>query len=295
MQTVKELRNKIDSAEDLQSVVKTMKVLATISIQQYERAVESLDEYSRTIEMGLQVILMSSEENINIAEPDQESRIGIIVIGSEQGMSGNFNNEIVTFAADKIKELGVNQENRVTMSLGERITGRLEDEGIPIDEPMPFFPGSLYGIMDILNEILFRIEEWRFNRNIEKIILFHHKLISKVSYEPNMLQLLPVDREWLKDLKNKEWSSPSLPTFTMDWNQLFSALIREYLFVSLYQAFVESLASENASRLAAMQSAEKNIEERLEELNSQYHVQRQSAITAELLDIVAGFEAVSGN
>ena len=70
------------------------------------------------------------------------------------------------------------------------------------------------------------------------------------------------------------------------------SLIREYLFVSVYRAFANSLASENASRLAAMQNAEKNIGERLEELDVQFHRQRQMTITEELLDIVAGFEVL---
>jgi F-type H+-transporting ATPase subunit gamma len=78
----------------------------------------------------------------------------------------------------------------------------------------------------------------------------------------------------------------------MDWDALFSALIRQYLFVSLYRAFAESLASENASRLAAMQNAERNIDERLTALQGQFHQQRQSSITEELLDIVSGFEAL---
>jgi F-type H+-transporting ATPase subunit gamma len=71
-------------------------------------------------------------------------------------------------------------------------------------------------------------------------------------------------------------------------------LIREYLFVSLFRAFAESLASENASRLASMQVAERNIEDRLKELSSQFRQSRQSSITSELLDIVAAFEALKG-
>jgi len=84
-----------------------------------------------------------------------------------------------------------------------------------------------------------------------------------------------------------------VPIFRMDCNRLFSSLIREYLFVSLYRAFAESLASENASRLASMQNAEKNIEEQMQDLNVQFHRTRQMTITEELLDIVAGFEALS--
>ena len=72
------------------------------------------------------------------------------------------------------------------------------------------------------------------------------------------------------------------------------ALIREYLFVSLFRACAESLASENASRLAAMQRADKNIDELLEDLNGTFHRLRQSGIDEELFDVVSGFEALAG-
>ena len=76
--------------------------------------------------------------------------------------------------------------------------------------------------------------------------------------------------------------------------RLIYALIGQHLFVSLYQALAESLASENAARLGAMQAAENNIEERLQDLHLQYNQLRQSTITEELLDIVAGFEVLTG-
>ena len=73
---------------------------------------------------------------------------------------------------------------------------------------------------------------------------------------------------------------------------LCSALIKEYLFVSIFKACAESLASENASRLAAMQRAEKNIDEILDDLKQNYNRLRQSTIDEELFDVVAGFEAL---
>ena len=136
------------------------------------------------------------------------------------------------------------------------------------------------------------IEEWRSRKKIDRVILFFSEHLSGASYRPHALRLWPVDLEWLQNLEKKEWPTRSLPTFTMGWNRLFSLLIRQYLFVSLYRAFAESLASENASRLASMQGAERNIEERLRELNAQFHQQRQMSITEELLDIVAGFTAL---
>jgi F-type H+-transporting ATPase subunit gamma len=79
---------------------------------------------------------------------------------------------------------------------------------------------------------------------------------------------------------------------SLNWETLFSALIREYLFVSLYRATIESLASENAARLSSMQAAAKNIEERLAVRNAGYCQQRQNVVIGELLDIVSGFEAL---
>jgi F-type H+-transporting ATPase subunit gamma len=137
-----------------------------------------------------------------------------------------------------------------------------------------------------------RIETWREKYGVDRVLLFHSRPTSQASFRPHTVRMLPLDRSWLEQLKEKKWESRCLPIFTMDPELLFSALVRQYLFVSIFRAFVESLASENASRLASMQGAEKNIGERLAELNNQYHQQRQMAITEELLDIVAGFEAM---
>ncbi|HIK43350.1 MAG TPA: F0F1 ATP synthase subunit gamma [Leptolyngbyaceae cyanobacterium M65_K2018_010] len=125
------------------------------------------------------------------------------------------------------------------------------------------------------------------------MLLFYHRALSAVAYEPAWQQILPLDRTWLADLEQRPWQSSALPLVSMAWEPLFSAVIRQYLLISLYRATVESLASENAARLTSMQAAEKNIEDRLAELNAEYRQQRQNAITGELLDIVSGFEALN--
>jgi F-type H+-transporting ATPase subunit gamma len=143
-----------------------------------------------------------------------------------------------------------------------------------------------------VQDVLFKVEAWRFDRGIERIMLLHHKPLSGSSYEAGSTLLFPVDPRWLRGLEAKRWDSRTLPMFTMEWRPLFASLIRQYIFVSIYRAFAESLASENAARLAAMQAAEKNIDERLDELEDLFHRTRQTSITSELLDIVAGFEAL---
>ena len=292
MQTTESLKRRIKSAGDLLSVVKTMKALAAVSIRQYQKAVESLDDYNRTVEMGLQIVLKEHMGATTQRKGETIKRLGVIVFGSDQGLCGQLNEQISVFTLDHFKETGVKKENRKVLAVGARVADYVEDAGQPVDELMAT-PSSTAGITPLVQEIIMVIEEWHFRQNVDHFMLFYNDYISGSNYHPYKVQLLPVNRDWLKDIARKKWDSKSLPIFRMDCNKIFSSLIREYLFVSLYRAFAESLASENASRLASMQNAEKNIEEQMQDLHVQFHRTRQMTITEELLDIVAGFEAMS--
>src|SRR5690606_30780848 len=173
-----------------------------------------------------------------------------------------------------------------------RLGGRLEDAGCAVRELFPI-PSTVSGITSAVQDLLLKVDELRFQDGVEQFLLIHHRPGAPVRSAPATVQLLPIDAAWLRGLAKRHWSSRSLPTFTMDWRELFSALIRQHLFVSLYRAFAESMASENASRLASMQAAEKNIQDHLSVLAVEYHQGRQQSITEELLDIVAGFETLT--
>jgi F-type H+-transporting ATPase subunit gamma len=290
VQTAEALKRKIQSAQDLLGVVKTMKALAAVSIRQYQRAVESLADYNRTVEMGLQIVLKESLE-ATAASRSQSMRLGAVVFGTDQGLCGQLNNTIVSHALEEMDKTGIPKEERIIIAVGVRTADILEDSGQKVFEILTT-PGSTAGITSMVQDITLLLENWRFKIAVERMHLYYSEYVSGAIYRPRTLKLIPVDHQWLVGLRREKWASRTLPTFTMDWNRIFRALIREYLFVSIYRAFANSLASENASRLAAMQSAEKNIEERLEELSVHFHRQRQMTITEELLDIVAGFEVL---
>jgi F-type H+-transporting ATPase subunit gamma len=105
--------------------------------------------------------------------------------------------------------------------------------------------------------------------------------------------LLPLDAQWRQGLAKVRWPTKTLPEVMGGDTGTLRALIREYLFISLFRACAESLASENASRLAAMERADKNINELLENLHGTFHQLRQSGIDEELFDVISGFEALS--
>jgi F-type H+-transporting ATPase subunit gamma len=291
MEEQESLKRKIKNAEDLKSVVKIMKTISASNIREYEQAVESLKEYNKTIELGLQVVMMNKPAKLLSVEPSEKrNSLGAVVFGSDQGLCGSFNEQIAVYTVDKIKE--IEHEDRMVLAVGERVISRLEEAGQPIEAHFSIF-GNHLDITQVMLEVLIKLEDWRMKRGVDQIALFYNKSVSGAAFSPNMVYLFPLDMNWLNSLAGKNWPSRTLPMFSMDINQLFSSLVRHFLFSSLYRAFVESLASENASRLLSMQVAEKNIEEHLNALNVQFHRQRQAAITSELLDVMTGFEALT--
>jgi F-type H+-transporting ATPase subunit gamma len=297
MQTIQHLRRQIGNAEDLLSVVKTMKSLAAVNIRHYEQAVESLADYNRTVELGLQALMRSEEGRELSVQSTGTPRWGAIVIGSDQGFCGQFNERIVTHADDTLTEMGLTQSRRdhpPVTPVGLRCAVLLEDAKYPLATLLET-PSGLGAVTNLVQDLLVQISDWQTHRGINHLLVFYNRPIGGAIYESTQVQLLPLHGEWLHGLKEKPWPGRSLPLYTMEWQKLFSALIRQYMFVVLYRAATESLAAEETARLASMQNAEKNIDERIEDLTKRYHQQRGDAITAELMDIVAGFEAVTGS
>lgn len=290
MDTLQEIARRIENAQDLQSLVRTMKSIAAVNVRHYERSVAALADYNRATEMGLQVVLRERALASGGGKTKTRSGLGVIVFGSDQGMCGQFNEQIASYTLDRLGEMGSQAQGRKVLAIGQRAAARLRDAGQTVDRLMDG-PRSLAGITPIAQEVLWLIGEWQ--ATVGSIELFYNRLVSGSMYEPAMVHLWPIDPQRFLSLNEMEWPSRVLPTYSMDAESLLSALLRQHLFVSLYRAFSESMASENASRLVSMQVAERNIEQKLADLTTLYHHQRQSGITSELLDIISGFEVLS--
>ncbi|MEA5534980.1 F0F1 ATP synthase subunit gamma [Crocosphaera sp. XPORK-15E] len=294
MPNLETFKRKIDTAADLQSVVKTMKALAAVSIRQYQKAVISLESYDKTLEMGLQILLKVAPEvllgNGNLVT--QKQQLAVVVFGSDQGMCGQFNEKIANYTLETLEKQGIMISNCTLLTIGLRLSDRLENLGYP-SERMLTVPSSIEGITTTIQETVLILEQWRQERHINQILVFNNDFISGSNYYPRDLQIFPLNINRLNALKQQPWPSHCLPTFTMSPESLASALFKQHFFVSLYRASAESLASENASRLALMQVAEKNIKDRLLELQKEFQHHRQSDITEEMLDIISGFEALN--
>jgi F-type H+-transporting ATPase subunit gamma len=292
MQTAESLRRTLNVTQELQSVVKTMKALAGVNIRQYEAAAQAVGDYNRTVEMGLHIALERLPAQI-VIPAGKGGKLGAILFGSDQGMCGQLNDQVVQHASRALEKLRRHHKEQAVAAVGVRAASQIEALGRTVETTVQV-PASVGGITSAVEVALAQIEEWHFKRGIEFVVLFYARPVSGAWYRIRGVRLLPVDEEWINSIRAKPWPGKTIPLFTMDETDLFRALIREYLFVSLYRAFAESLASENASRLASMQVAERNIEDRLRALTAESRQLRQETITSELLDSIAAFEALSG-
>ncbi|MBN2810123.1 MAG: F0F1 ATP synthase subunit gamma [Deltaproteobacteria bacterium] len=289
MESLNTLQRQIETSGKLASIVKSLKTLSAVNLRQYEQAAQALDAYQETIESALQGVIR--ETGLPAAGAVVGGWQGLVIFGSDQGLCGRFNERLVDFMLEKQGFESLRQ-SRLLVS-GVRLGARLAAAGLEPEETF-WSPGSLAGVNRHVYEIILLLHRWQ-QQGCQRVELFFNRYAPGGSGAPVRAPLLPLDNERLRGLGQKAWPGRSLPLSALAPEKIFPALIQQDLFVAIYRAQVQSLASEQASRLYSLQQAEKNIEEHRDELTARYRNLRQSAITAELLDLVAGFRSVTGH
>lgn len=296
MATIESLKQRMENLDDLQQIVRTMKALSAVSIRQYERAAAALAEYEGTVELGLRAVLRDTPRALaaerqpgdETTARDGESPAAIIVLGTDHGLCGRFNEAIAEHVHEQI---GSGHGVRHWLAVGERVAPALEPSAGGLPEIFPT-PGSAAGITAIVQRLLLRVDAWR-AEGIGRVHLYHNRPTGRAGYAPQHQRLFPLDPARFQRRAEAPWPSRRLPLYTLPRGLLLGHLLRQHYFSVLFRACAESLAAEHGSRLKAMQAAEKNLDERQEDITGQYRHERQAAITSELLDVVAGFEAAS--
>lgn len=289
MATQESLVRKMKSVDELRSIVRTMKAMAAANLHQYERAVESLEDYHHTVALGLQIVLgkgRAKRPHKHLAV--KTGSLLAVVIGTDYGFAGQFNEEIIRHA---LTVLDRDQTTTHVIAVGGQAADGLNKVQRKIAAAFPL-PSSLAGINPLVQRLALEIEQIRTTQDVEEVLLLFNRPSASTTYTQQTTRLFPVlFDDVLGDAR--KWPSRSLPMYTVGYAQMLQALVREYIYVSIYRSIALSMAGENVSRLAAMHAAVKKIEEVSENLTMEYRQKRQNAITGELLDILSGFEALS--
>jgi len=292
MPTLDNLRRTVATVESLQGIVRTMKTLAAVSIRQYEQAVAAVADYERTVRLGLTAVLGEAApvrpQPVPAAPGQREPLVGLVVFGSDHGLCGRFNEDLAEQSRMALAEFPAHSHR--LLAVGVRLAAVLANMGL-MPEQTFYTPAAATGIVQTLRQILPVLEQWR-NAGMERLLLCQQRPQAGMRPVPHTVALLPLDPAAF--YRPRPWPGRSRPGHYGDRDKLLATLLREWLFIAFFRACAESLASEHASRLLAMQSAERHIEDQLTVLHTLYHQQRQEAITTELLDVIVGFEALLG-
>lgn len=290
MPTIEGLSRKIRVGEELHTVVGTMKGLAAVAIHDFELAVGALSEYTTTVEQGLRILLSLQSEPFP-SRAVETGRTALIVIGTDQGLCGPINREIVAAAIEWCSVHDLEPERRVIVSLGLRAARELEMAGFGPDQTIEL-PGSVEAISRVVDDLVVRIDRWRSDLDVSRVMVAFQHPLQRTQRTTRMFQVVPPDIRRLHAIAARPWPTRMLPGTPHGPEQLTAGLLRQDLFIALFRAIAEAKTAEHGARLSAMQAAEQNIEDRLTTLRNQYHQLRQARITEELLDVVSGFEAL---
>jgi F-type H+-transporting ATPase subunit gamma len=283
------LRRQLETIGTLRGVVRTMKALAASNIGQYEDAVQSLKHYTDSVELGLAACLRQGKISTGLITHGggiKPRQVMLIAIGSDQGMVGAFNQKL----GARVEEYLRSQELPIHLiSMGERMRDELETRGFEIARHLST-PTTVEAITSACSDILLEYAALSpspagLGATTAGMVAGYNQLEGGARYAPVIEQILPLEQAWHERLRERTWPTPALPQILAPGEECLQALVREYLFISLFRACAEGLASENSARLAAMQRAERNIDEQREELQGRYHRKRQDNIDSELFDV----------
>lgn len=290
METLDNLKKTLDTSKSIKQVVSTMKALSGANIKKYEKIVKILYTYKSNVELALQAVMMHNDKiNINELEfvgqsKNKKANNLVIVFGSNQGLCGRFNDKIANFVIDDIDNI----DNNKVIVVGERLSMLLSNTKLKIFKTIPV-PNSIENISNTIYELLSIIEKEIENKTINKVFLYYTANDDTMNGTLTKNRLIPIDKKILENAQKKVWPTNNIPYWQIDTKTLIVDLLKQYIFVGLNDALVNSIASEQKNRLLTLQNAENNINDLIRTKNLEYNQKRQSTITNELLDVVTGY------
>ena len=288
--TIEALKKRIKVTEDLREIVGTMKALSSVSILQYEQANMALAQYRRNLQDAFQALIKQGGLP-SMGEKSEQGKQLVILIGTDNGMVGKFNKEILDKAKADLKKQGVSLKNTLFLTIGKRIGGLAAQSNLKLYAKYAV-ANSVKMVNTIAETVIMKIDEATRKEHITSVCVWYHKRNKNEPVSLQKQQIIPFDFAAYQKLKEKPWGTNNLPLIPIERKQMFAALLNEYLTIALASQLNYSLAAEHYTRMTNMQNAEKNIDESLEQMNLEYQQERQENITDELIDVISGAEAV---
>jgi F-type H+-transporting ATPase subunit gamma len=292
--SLKALKNRIVSVKSTQKITKAMKMVAAAKLRRAQEAAEAARPYSER--MAAVMASLASRVSVGPESPRLLAGTGkdqvhlLVVASSERGLAGGFNTNIVRLARKTLEELQAQGKTVKLLFVGKKarapfmrthkelIVGTIDQTHI---KSVAFADAK-----SVADEITSRFEAGEF----DVAHLFFSRFRSALVQEPTRLQIIPAALPALADVKGAD--APSSVEYEPDEEAILTELLPRNLAVQVFRALLENAASEQGSRMTAMDNATRNAGDMINRLTITYNRTRQAAITKELIEIISGAEAL---
>ncbi|MBV0891594.1 F0F1 ATP synthase subunit gamma [Paracoccus sp. Z118] len=292
MPSLKALKNRIGSVKNTRKITKAMQMVAAAKLRRAQDAAEAARPYAdrmSAVMAGLTAAAAGSQDAPRLlAGTGAEQRHLLVVMTSERGLAGGFNSSIVKLARQRAEELRGQGKDVAIMTVGKKGREQLRrDHGKSFVHHVDLSEVKRVGYenaRDIADDILDRFEAGDF----DVATLFYSRFESVISQVPTARQIIPAVVE-----ENDEIGGASaLYDYEPGEDVILTELLPRSVATQVFAALLENAASEQGARMTAMDNATRNAGEMIDRLTTQYNRSRQAAITTELIEIIAGAEAL---
>ena len=276
--STKEIKNRIRSMESTKQITKAMEMVAASKLRRAQAQVANSRPYFEILRESIDEIV---NNNLEFSSPYLVERTGnqvmYIVIAGDRGLAGGYNSNILKMVLSDIKD-----KKATVLPIGKKALDFFKSKNVPIltenyVEAAAVSVGDCFSISKQLSKAYK-------NGEFDEIRVAYTDFVSVMSQTPCTLKLLPL----VCDQKEKKSGPISVTLYEPNCEEVFNAIVPEYLGGVLYGALCESRASEQAARRTAMDSATSNAEDMIADLSLKFNRARQAAITQEITEIVAG-------
>jgi F-type H+-transporting ATPase subunit gamma len=298
MANLRDIRNRISSVNNTQQITKAMKMVAAAKLRKaQDRMIETRPYANKIEEVAGRLVENSSVSNPVMRKPEEVNNILFIIVGSDRGLCGGFNNNLFKEVENRFSsDLQSHVENNTLslITIGKKATSHFTKRKYKVIESYPgFFDDIKYDATSAIMELA--TQEF-VNHTFDEVHIAYNEFKSVIAQNRTVQKVLPIDTEKIANIESEDASQQAIDyLYEPNSQAILDRLLPLHLNMQLWRAVLESNASEQGARMTAMDSATENAKELERDLKLKYNQARQSAITTEISEIVSGAQALSEN
>ncbi len=288
MATLRDILRKIGAVKKTRQITRAMNMVAAAKLRSSQAKMENFDPYAKKFSEVLENLSSRIDPEIHplLNKKEQVSKVELVHFTADRGLCGSFNMNLITAGEKWIKDRQKSGLDYTLTLVGKKGRDYFRKRNYPISAGHV----SVYGSVDIayVNQMVKNLTDRYLSDEIDEVYMIYARFVSIAKQEPSLVQLLPI----VPPQAEKDTEGMAEYLCEPNAEALLIELLPKHLSVQIYNAFLQNETSEHAARMGAMDNATKNCSDLIENLTLVYNKARQAAITAELMDIVGGAEAL---